>query len=65
MALQLGAVEGVCGERGALEAVPYVGEVSDPAQVYWNGVEGHEEATEQQERHRHHRREEHAVLEIE
>lgn len=63
MTLKLGPVEGVCGESGALEPVADVGQVRDPAQVHRDRVERHEETAEQQERDRHHGRQEHAVLE--
>lgn len=50
MTLQLLPVEGVGGECCTLEPVTDVGEVGDPAQVHRDGVERHEETTEQQER---------------
>lgn len=47
MALQFGSIERVRGERRALEPVPDVGEVRDPAQVHWYRVERYKEPAEQ------------------
>lgn len=64
VALELFATVRVRGEGGSLESVPDVGQVGDPPQVNWNGVERNEEAGEQQEWDRHDRREEHTVLDV-
>lgn len=51
MTLQLGSIERVGSKRSALEPISNVGEICDPAQVYWNCVERDEEPAEQQEGH--------------
>lgn len=54
--------EAVRRECRALEAVPDVGQIRDPAEVDGDCVEGHEEAREEQEWDRHDGGEENAVL---
>ena len=51
-AVQVGPVEAVDGQQGALEAVTHVGHVRQPAQVRWDRVERDEEARKQQNRDR-------------
>ena len=51
-AVQVGPVEAVDGQQGALEAVTHVGHVRQPAQVRRDRVERDEEAREQQNRDR-------------
>lgn len=64
VALEFLATECIRGQRGALETVPDVRQIRDPAQIDWYRVEADEKAAEQQERHGHHRRQENAVLHV-
>lgn len=62
--LQFLATEAVNGQSGPFEAVSDVAEIRDPPQVDRNRVEADEESWKEEERHRHHRRQEHAVLHV-
>lgn len=64
VALELFATVRVGSQGSSLESIPDVRQVGDPPKIDWNGVKRDEEPGEQQEWNRHHRSEEHTVLDV-